>query len=60
MTPDQIIGSVVILAIVAGGGFFGGLMMSADYWAHRTKCREMDHAERMAALQHRSKLLELP
>ncbi len=52
---------VIVLSVIFSGfaGWGIGISMGPDFWTHRTKVRELEHAEKMAELAHRTKLLEL-
>ena len=39
--------------------FFAGSWTSDAAWAHRTRVREMLHAEKMALIEERQKMLEV-
>lgn len=57
MNGEQVAFAVFGLLFVFGAGVATGSLNSGDYWAFRTRRREMEHAERMALIAQRERFL---
>jgi hypothetical protein len=65
MVEEKVIAGVIFVAFIVGAlAFLAGLTMADALWKHRTRARELEHAERMEAMRLRAardaKLLETP
>ena len=57
MSVDGVIGLIGLIVVTLGLGAMLGAVSTVDYWAFRTRRREMEHAERMAIIAQRERYL---